>query len=78
MTTIIRRDRRRHLGHPALLLIAVAAAVLVAVLAAWALMVIWKRGGPQPVHEIVIAIPAPRTGSPHLAAHSALANGRPA
>ncbi len=30
------------------------------VLFAWAFMVIWTKGGPQPVHRIVIAIPAPQ------------------
>jgi hypothetical protein len=45
-------------------LIAFAAVILALALAlalvGWAFMVIWTKGGPQPVHEIVIAIPAPQ------------------
>lgn len=61
VTTIIRRTRRRQLAP---LLPAIGAAVLLAVLAAWVLTIIWTKGGPQPVHEIVIAIPAPQVPAP--------------
>jgi hypothetical protein len=40
-----------------------AAVILVLVLAfalARVFVVIWAKGGPQPVHQIVIAIPAPQ------------------
>jgi hypothetical protein len=34
--------------------------MVVAALVGWAFMIIWSKGGPQPVHRIVIAIPAPQ------------------
>jgi hypothetical protein len=52
-----------YFGHPVPVLVAVAATILVVALAVWVLMIIWTKGGPQPVHEIVIAIPAPHTAS---------------
>lgn len=33
--------------------------VLALVLAAWVSIVVWAKGGPQPVHAIVVALPAP-------------------
>ncbi len=57
VTTIIRRTRRR---RPARLLTMLAVLIPAVVLFAWAFMVIWTKGGPQPVHRIVIAIPAPQ------------------
>ncbi len=56
MTTIIRRTRRR---HPVRLLTKLAVIVLALALVVWAFMVVWIKGGPKPVHRIVIAIPAP-------------------
>jgi hypothetical protein len=56
VTTIIRRYRRQQLAP---LLTAIAAALLALAVLAGLFMVIWIKGGPQPVHEIVIAIPAP-------------------
>jgi len=48
--------------------LALVATVLALALAAWIIMAIWKKGGPQPVHDIVIALPAPQmppaTGRP--------------
>jgi hypothetical protein len=42
--------------------------ILASVAIACAFLVVWVKGGPQPVHEIVIAIPAPQmpatTGRP--------------
>jgi hypothetical protein len=55
--TIIRRTRRR---HAAPLLTGLAMVILAVALVGWAVMIVWKKGGPQPVHSIVIAIPAPQ------------------
>ncbi len=57
MPTIIRRTRRR---HAAPLLTGLVMVILAVALVGWAVMVIWIKGGPQPVHKIVIAIPAPQ------------------
>lgn len=36
------------------------AVVVLALAVAWLVMAIWIKGGPQPVHRIVIVIPAPQ------------------